>query len=53
MRGKGEGSTEVPRNIAEGAPSFLDERQQILNDEVAGQVHDGTDKHQREGKPHP
>ena len=50
---RGDGPIRKSRDkTAEGPPSFK-ERQDILNHEIAGQVHDGTDDHQRERKSHP
>ena len=52
-RGEGEGPIRKSRDeTVEGPPSFK-ERQDILNHEVARQVHDGTNNHQRERESHP
>src|SRR6266851_8978381 len=56
MTGEGDAPIRKSRGKSrKGLPSFpiIKERQQILDHEVAGQVHEGTDNHQREGKPHP
>jgi hypothetical protein len=34
-------------------PSSFEERQEILDHEVAGHVHHGSDNHQHKGEPHP
>jgi hypothetical protein len=52
-RGVGDGPIRKSRDeIVEGPPSFK-ERQDILNHEVARQVHDGTDNDQRERESDP
>jgi hypothetical protein len=48
------GTKSRPRNgfRRSQASSSFEERQEILDDEVAGRVHHSTDNHQQKGEPH-
>jgi hypothetical protein len=46
-------SISMAKDGAAESRSLFKERQEILDHEVAGQVQDGSDNHERECEPHP